>query len=88
MLLDLKEQLPGLEKHGRILKIDPRDIDDDMVGAWAPAGFMMPPETPVKNLYNVGDGSCPSGLTGTTGAVGSARQVAEITSKLFQSGKA
>jgi len=86
--LDLKEQVPGLEKHGRILKIDPRDINDELLYGWAPVGFTMPVETPVKNLYNVGDGMSPFGLIGTTGAVGSARQVAEMVRKLLKSGKA
>jgi len=86
--LDLMEQLPGLEKYGRILKIDPRDIADELLYGWSPVGFMMPAETPVKNLYNVGDGMCPFGLIGTTGAVGSARQVAEIVRKLIKPGKA
>jgi len=86
--LDLMEQLPGLEKYGRILKIDPRDISDELLYGWSPVGFMMPAETPVKNLYNVGDGMCPFGLIGTTGAVGSARQVAEIVRKLIKPGKA
>lgn len=86
--LDLMEQLPGLEKYGRILKIDPRDISDELLYGWSPVSFMMPYETPVKNLYNVGDGMCPFGLIGTTGAVGSARQVAEIVRKLIKPRKA
>jgi len=86
--LDLKEQLPLFEKHGRILRLEARDIDSEWVDGWCRVGLMMPPETPIKNLYNVGDGVCPLGMDGTTGAVGSARQVAETVKKLFKPGKA
>lgn len=39
-------------------------------------GHMMPVTTPVKNLYNVGDGCTPPGTIGTEGAASSAREVA------------
>ena len=87
MRLDLEEQLPLFKKHGRILRLDARDIDSEWTDGGR-IGMMMPPETPVKNLYNVGDLVCPFGLDGTTGAVGSARQVAESVKKLFKPGKA
>jgi phytoene dehydrogenase-like protein len=79
--LDLQEQLPGLEKHGRILKLDPRNVDreDTATTAW----FGMPIETPVKNLYNVGDSMLPLGIVGATGAIDSGRRAAEIVRKAF-----
>lgn len=80
--LDLKEQLPGFEKHGRILKLEARDIDreDTATTAW----FGMPIETPVKNLYNVGDSMLPLGIVGATGAIDSGRRAAEIVRKAFK----
>ena len=36
-------------------------------------GFMMPVDTPVKNLFNVGDGATPPGTIGTEGAAASAK---------------
>lgn len=85
--LDLKEQLPLFDKHGRILRIDARDIDTEWVDGWCPAGFGVPNETPVKSLYNAGDGAPPFGNIGTTGAVGSARRVVELIKKGFTPGE-
>lgn len=58
--LDLKEQLLGFEKYGIMLKLEPRDIDHEFQGttAW----FGMTIETPVENLYNVGDSTIPLGI--------------------------
>jgi len=81
--LDLREQLPLFEKHGRILRVEPRDIDDPFNNG-TPTGFGIPTETPVKNLYNVGDGCLGYGLTGSTGAAESGRRVAETLRKTFK----
>jgi phytoene dehydrogenase-like protein len=86
--LDLKEQLPLFEKHGRILRMIPRNLGDEFAPVHAWPGLGMPVETPVKNLYNVGDPMLPVGLVGTTGAVDSARRVAEIIRKRFEPRKA
>lgn len=40
-------------------------------------GFMMPVDTPVKHLFNVGDGATPPGTIGTEGAAASARAAVE-----------
>jgi phytoene dehydrogenase-like protein len=82
--LDLRELLPGLNKYGRILKMEPRNIDHDdtATNAW----FGMPIETPVKNLYNVGDAMLPLGVVGATGAIDSGRRAAEIVRKGFKPG--
>lgn len=86
--LDLAEQFPLFEKHGRILKMDPRDIADEFPEARTQSGFLIPTETPVKNLYNVGDATYPLGLVGTTAVVSCARQVAETVKKGYKPGKA
>lgn len=41
------------------------------------AGFGMPVDTPIRGLYNVGDGCTPPGTIGTEGSAASARAVAE-----------
>ena len=85
--LDLREQLPLFEKYGRILRIDARDRDSEWTAGF-PVGFMMSPKTSVKNLYNVGEGVSPFGQNATTGAVASARQVAELIKRGVKPGKA
>jgi phytoene dehydrogenase-like protein len=86
--LDLKEQLPLFERHGRILRIDARDLDSEWVDGWCSVGFCVPNETPVKGLYLAGDGALPWGLIGSTGAAGSARQAAELIKKAIKPAKA
>ena len=88
MLKDLKEQFPLLEKHGRVLKMISKDIDDDLPEMRTKVGAGMPVETPIANLYNVGDG-CPAfGYTGSNAAAETAKRVAEIVRKRIKSGKA
>jgi len=86
--LDLQEQLPLFEKHGRILKIESHDIDHDFPAVFAYPGLGMPIETPVKDLYNVGDPILPVGLVGSTGAVDSAWRAAEKIRKSYKPAKA
>jgi phytoene dehydrogenase-like protein len=77
ILLDLKEQFPLFEKHGRVLKLDPRNIDDDLPEMRARCGEGVPFSTPIKDLYNVGDGCNVYGYSGSNLAAGSAKPVAE-----------
>ena len=84
---DLSEQLPGYEKYGRILKMEPRDIDHEFTAGRARVGSGMPPQTPVKNLYNVGDAILSFGLAGATGAADSAKRVAEMIKRAFRQDK-
>ncbi len=79
--LDIKEQLPGFEKHGRILRMEARNRDHPLTDVKTRPGMGMPPETPVKNLYNVGDTILGPGLAGTTGAADSALRVVEMIRK-------
>ena len=86
--LDLKEQLPLFEKYGRVLRIDARDIDSEGVDGWCSVGFCIPNETPVKGLYNAGDGAIPWGNIGSTAAAASARRAAELIRKATKPVKA
>lgn len=87
-LLDIKEQFPLFEKYGRILKFIQRDMDDDMPLMKTRVGLYMPVETPVRNLYNVGDGIQAPGCVAGTAATENAKRVAEIIRKSFKPAKA
>lgn len=58
-----------------------RDIDDELPAIRTRVGDGMPSETPVRNLYNVGDATCSFGLIGATGAAESGRRVAQTVRK-------
>jgi len=88
ILKDLKENFPLFEKHGRILKFDSRDIDDDLPEMRARVGEGMPVETPIKSLYNVGCGCPAPGYTGSNAAAETAVRVAGIVKKQVKPGKA
>lgn len=64
----------------------PKDIDDDFPEMRTRCGFVISPETPVKNLYNVGDAIVAPGLGGTTGSVEGARRVLEMIKKSVKPG--
>ncbi|MFC2003179.1 phytoene desaturase family protein [Chloroflexota bacterium] len=85
--LDLQEQIPGFEKHGRILQMWPKDIDDDFPEVRTRTGTGMAPETPVKSLYNVGDAILTMGIAGSTGAAESGKRVVEMIKKKVKRGK-
>ena len=87
-LLDIKEQFPLFEKHGRILTTVSKDIDDELPEMHTRVGLGMPTETPIKNLYNVGDGCGPYGYSGSNLATGSAKPVAETIKNSIKPGKA
>lgn len=80
-ILDIKEQFPDFEKHGRILKIDPRNIDHEWPEERTWNGYDMPVETPIKNLFNVGDACKNVGLAGTSGAAESGVRAADMVRK-------
>ena len=85
--LDLQEQIPRFEKHGRILQLWSKDIDDPLPETRTRVGLGMPPETPVKNLYNVGDAIITMGIAGSTGAAESAKRAADMIKKKVKPGK-
>jgi phytoene dehydrogenase-like protein len=88
ILKDLKEQFPLFEKHGRVIKFDSRNIDDELPEMRTRVGIVLPVETPVKNLYNVGDGCPIMGYTGSNAAAETAIRVAGMVRKQFKPGKA
>jgi phytoene dehydrogenase-like protein len=88
ILKDLKDQFPLFEKHGRVLKFDSRNIDDELPEMRTRVGIVIPVETPVKNLYNVGDGCPIMGYTGSNAAAETAVRVAGMVQKQYKPGKA
>lgn len=80
-ILDIKELFPEFEKHGQILDATVRDIDDEFPELRTWPGYDMPRETPIKNLYNVGDGVKTVGMTGTAASAESGKLVAETVKK-------
>jgi len=87
ILKDLQEQFPLFEKHGRVLKFDSRDIDSDLPEMRCRVGEGMSTDTPIKNLYNVGD-ACPiTGYTGSNAAAETAIRVSKVIQKQYKPGK-
>ena len=58
---------------GRVLEVQLRDIDDPDVVARAFPGMHAPVDTPIPNLFNVGDSCAPDGFVATPAAAMSAR---------------
>jgi phytoene dehydrogenase-like protein len=88
ILKDLKEQFPLFEKHGRVIKFDSRNVDDELPEMRTRVGIVVAVETPVKDLYNVGDGCPIMGYTGSNAAAETAVRVAGIVRKQYKPGKA
>ncbi|MFX0009745.1 MAG: phytoene desaturase family protein [Candidatus Hermodarchaeota archaeon] len=80
---DIKDFFPDFEQHGRILKMRACGIINDWPEGRTWLGYGMPLETPIPNLFNVGDSCISPGLIGTPGSVESGYRVADIVEKLF-----
>jgi len=75
---DVYSLFPDLEaRGGRVLDVQLRDIDDPDVVARSWPGYQVPVETPLPNLYNVGDACAPDGFIATPAAAMSARLAVE-----------
>lgn len=85
-LLDLKEQFPDFEKHGRILRMEPRNVDHEFPESRTWNGYGMPLETPVPNLFNVGDACLAAGQAGSSGATETGYRVVGLIKKRLKMG--
>jgi phytoene dehydrogenase-like protein len=83
-LEDIKTVFPDFEKHGRLLRQDIRDIDDEFPALRSWMGYDIPQKTPIPNLWNVGDAVKPFGWEGTSAAAQSARIVVNEVRKQFK----
>lgn len=70
---DIRDHLPGFDQHAEILAWDITAHDNPAQRAIS--GYDLPVETPVPNLWNVGDGVKPWGDAGTAACVRSADAV-------------
>jgi len=83
-LAEMNEQFPGWDKYLRIIHMECKDITDEVPEMHSQVGSEMPLETPVKNLFNVGDGCQVYGYVGSTGAADSALRVVDMVKKLLK----
>jgi phytoene dehydrogenase-like protein len=83
-LAEMNEMFPGWEKHLRILHMECKDITDEVPEMQSQVGSDMPLNTPVKNLFNVGDGCQTFGYCGSTAAADSALRVVDTVKKLLK----
>lgn len=75
-LHELKENFPGQLNDAEYLVRARHSGNAPGMHRWA--GRMMPVTTPIKNLYNVGDGATSPGTIGTEGAASSAKKAVEL----------
>jgi len=80
---DIREFFPDFDKHGRILKMRACGIINEWPEGRTWLGYGMPLETPIPNLFNVGDSCISPGLIGTPGSVESGYRVVDIVEKLL-----
>jgi phytoene dehydrogenase-like protein len=78
---DLQTAFPLYKKYGRVLKWVVKDIDDDLPCMRTPPGYDMPVETPIPNLFNVGDGVKDPGWTGSPACAKNAWKVVDMYRK-------
>jgi phytoene dehydrogenase-like protein len=74
-LVELEQNFPGLQSHAQFLVKARHMAPSPGMHRWP--GYMMPAETPVAGLYNVGDGATPPGTIGTEGSAASGRAAAQ-----------
>ena len=75
VLNELEENFPGMSKNADFLIQARHKGRAPGMRRWV--GYGMPVDTPVRGLYNVGDGCALPGTTGTEGSAASAKAVAE-----------
>ncbi len=75
-MLDLKDQFPELEKASRVVKFEV--VFQELP---QPGRTRIPRQTPIENLYNVGDGVQELGSGGTSAAAESAQEVVSLIEK-------
>ncbi len=85
LLADLREQLPGFDRTRILSTVVTRD---DWPPQRAVAGFDLPHDTPVANLWNVGDGVKEYANGGTTACAETAQLVAQQVAERYPAGAA
>jgi phytoene dehydrogenase-like protein len=72
-LRELEENFPGTTEQAEFIVQARHCGQAPGMHRWP--GYMMPVETPIRNLFNVGDGCTPPGTIGTEGSAASAKAV-------------
>ena len=80
---DLEDLFPQFKEHCRILKIKICHERNQSPEGRTWLGYGLPLETPIINLYNVGDGCVAPGFIGTTGSVESGYRAADLIEKIL-----
>ncbi len=62
---DIRDNFPEFNRSGKVLLI--QIFQDEWPGCRSWPGYMMPQHTPIRNLFNVGDGVVPEGMSSSQG---------------------
>jgi len=84
LIEDARDLFPDFGKYGRIIKTVAHQKDDEHPAYHTWPGWDLPQKTPIVNLFNVGDGVKPSGMTGLPSCAETGRIVAEEVKKRFK----
>ena len=76
MLQELEQNFPGMSEKANFLVKAKHKGSSPGMRRWI--GFGMPVTTPIRGLFNVGDGCAPKGTIGTESAAASAREAVDI----------
>ena len=76
MLQELEQNFPGMSEKAEFLVKAKHRGSSPAMRRWI--GFGMPVNTPIRGLFNVGDGCAPKGTIGTESAAASAREAADM----------
>jgi len=83
-LEDLRQVFPDFDRHGRILRVDFRDINDEFPALRSWMGYDMSQETPLANLFHVGDAVKPFGWEGLAACAQGATLAADLIDNGFK----
>jgi len=82
-MADLRDLYPRFDNVAKVISVEPRNCDDNLNygRSWQAAPYQMPRETPVKNLWCVGDGNQSKGYVGTSGCAEGAFKAVDALKK-------
>jgi phytoene dehydrogenase-like protein len=83
-LEDLRIVFPDFDRHARLLRQDIRDIDDEFPALRSWMGYDMAQDSPIPNLFHVGDAVKPFGWEGVAACARGAQLAAEKVRRKFK----
>lgn len=81
---DIRQVFPDFARHGRILRTDVRNINDEFPALRSWMGYDMPQDTPLSNLFYVGDAVKPFGWEGLAACARGAIIASKMIDKYFK----